>query len=76
MPTSNLTRNECLGVATPEVIRLMTWIDTHDRPALTTFDADTGTLTVTSIEIRDGVACEVQDTIPATLSAARDLLGY
>lgn len=75
MPTTRLTRNECLNVATPQVIRLMAWIDLHDRPALTTLNAD-GTLTVSSIECRNGVAHEVQETIPATMAAARDLLGY
>lgn len=76
MPTTRLTRNECLGIATPAVVRLMAWIDLHDRPALTTFDTADGTLTVTSIECCNGVAREVQETIPATMAAVRELLGY
>lgn len=73
MPTT-LTHNEMLSQ--PKVANLMRWIDSHDRPSLTRFDVDTGMLIVSSIEIRGGIATEVQETIPATLGAARDLLGY
>jgi hypothetical protein len=52
---------------------LIRWIETHD--AVVT--ADHGdSLTVRSTAVKDGVAFDVFDTIPATLSAARDLLGY
>lgn len=62
-------------MATIRTEDLIRWIDTHDRPRPTVINTD-GTLTVTSIESRDGVAHEVQNVIPATLQAARDLLGY
>lgn len=54
---------------------LIRFIDSHDRPTPTIDNGD-GTLTVSSIECRDGIAGEVRDVIPATMSAARDLLGY
>ncbi|MGO4151470.1 hypothetical protein [Cupriavidus sp. YAF13] len=76
MTATRLTHNECHGIAAPQVVRLMAWIDLHDRPALTTFNTADGTLTVTSIECHNGVAHEVKETIPATVAAARDLLGY
>ncbi len=71
---ATLTHNEMLNQ--PKVANLMRWIDSHDRPAPTRFVVETGMLIVSSIEIVRGVATEVQDTIPATLTAARDLLGY
>ncbi|MEM5429377.1 hypothetical protein [Cupriavidus oxalaticus] len=73
MPAT-LTHNEMLSQ--PKVASLMRWIDSHDRPALTRFVVETGMLIVSSIEIVNGVATEVAETIPATLAAARDLLGY
>lgn len=69
-----LTYNEVLEM--PGLSNLMRWIDSHDRPAATLYDTDTGLLTVASIECRAGVAHEVADVIPATIQAARDLLGY
>jgi hypothetical protein len=54
---------------------LIRFIDSHDRPSPTVDNGD-GTVTVSSIECRDGVASEVRDVIPATMAAARDLLGY
>ncbi|MFJ1253405.1 hypothetical protein [Cupriavidus sp. CuC1] len=54
---------------------LIRWIDTHDRPQATVDNGD-GTLTVSSVECRNGIAHVVQDVIPATMAAARDLLGY
>ncbi|MDW3684876.1 hypothetical protein RA280_24610 [Cupriavidus sp. CV2] len=53
--------------------RLIRFIESHGNPCFANAD---GTLTVTSIECRDGVAREVQETIPATMAAARNLLGY
>lgn len=52
---------------------LIAFIQSHENPAV---DNGDGTLTVTSIECCDGKAYPVQDVIPATLQAARDLLGY
>jgi hypothetical protein len=58
------------------VTRLVAWIDTHDTPLPTTINSD-GTLTVFSVEVSaEGVANVVSDVIPATMQAARDLLGY
>ncbi|WP_342051974.1 MULTISPECIES: hypothetical protein [unclassified Cupriavidus] len=76
MTNTLLTRNECLGVAQPEVVQLMAWIDLHDRPALTQFDPQTGELVVYSIEIKAGKPVEVSERIAATLQAARAVLGY
>lgn len=74
MPTT-LTHNEML--AQPQVANLMRWIDSHFLPAPTRFDVETGMLIVTSEEVdRNGVVHFVPETIPATLAAARDLLGY
>lgn len=53
--------------------RLIRFIESHGNACT---DNGDGTLTVTSIEACNGVAREVLDTIPATLTAARDLLGY
>lgn len=58
------------------LINLARWIDSHDRTVPTTINSD-GTLTVFSVEISaEGKASVVSDVIPATLKAARDLLGY
>lgn len=62
--------------------KLIHWIDNHDTAAPTFENAD-GTLTVSSWCVRtdlpvghpDRVFME-REIIPATLSAARDLLGY
>lgn len=55
---------------------LVNWIDSHDRPLPTTINSD-GTLTVFSVEVNaEGKAKVISDVIPATLKAARDLLGY
>jgi hypothetical protein len=55
---------------------LVNWIDSHDRPLPTTINSD-GTLTVFSVEVdADGKNNIVSDVIPATLHAARDILGY
>lgn len=74
MPTT-LTHNEMLSQ--PKVANLMRWIDSHDRPAMTLFDTASGELIVSSVSL-DGIggSFEVQERIPATLAAARDLLGY
>jgi hypothetical protein len=53
--------------------RLIAWIETHDA-AVTADHGDT--LVVRSVAVQDGVAFDIFDTIPATLAAARDLLGY
>ncbi|MFM0554782.1 hypothetical protein P0D69_28000 [Paraburkholderia sediminicola] len=57
------------------LVKLVNWIDTHDRPLPTTINGD-GTLTVFSVEVTDGHANVVSDVIPATLNDARNLLGY
>jgi hypothetical protein len=58
------------------VAQLVEWIDTHDRPLPTTINGD-GTLTVFSVEVNaEGKANVVSDVIPATLTDARNLLGY
>ncbi len=54
---------------------LMSWIDRHDRPEPTVDNGD-GTLTVASVYCLDGVAHVQRDVIPATMPAARELLGY
>lgn len=66
-----LTHNEMHNK--PGIANLMRWIDSHDRPALTRFDTTSGLLHVASVTISADI---VVDTIPATLAAARDLLGY
>ncbi len=53
--------------------RLIAWIKTHD--AVVTAD-DGDTLTVESTAVQNSKAFVVYDTISATLTAARDLLGY
>lgn len=55
--------------------KLVAWIDSHDRPEPTVVNPD-GTLTVATVAIKDGKAFIEYDVIAATLSAARDLLGY
>ena len=53
---------------------LMRFIEAHGNPC--SINAD-GTLTVTSEEVSAaGIVSKVRDVIPATLRAARDLLGY
>ena len=55
---------------------LIAWIDGHDRPEPTVDNGD-GTLTVaTTCVAGDGAVFIERDVIPATMSAARDLLGY
>ena len=53
--------------------RLIAWIETHDAFVTRDFGAS---LEVRSVACQNGKAFYVYDTIPATLSAARDLLGY
>jgi hypothetical protein len=55
---------------------LITWIDSHDT-AEPTIDNGDGTLNVscTAVDAKGGVFTEYE-TIPATLKAARDWLGY
>ncbi|QNB14283.1 hypothetical protein G5S35_22355 [Paraburkholderia tropica] len=56
--------------------RLIAWIETHYTPEPTIDNGD-GTLTVASVVVdRDGKTFIEHDVIPATLQAARDLLGY
>lgn len=58
------------------VARLITWINDHDRPEPTLYNGD-GTLTVAMVTIdTSGRTFIERDVIPATMSAARDLLGY
>lgn len=57
------------------IARLIRWIDEHDTRAPTIFNGD-GTLTVTSTVVCEGRTAIESDVIPATLRAARDLLGY
>lgn len=54
---------------------LISWIDRHDRPEPTIDNGD-GTLTVASAYVFDGAAHIQCDVIPATMPAARALLGY
>lgn len=60
-----------------DVKELVAWIDAHDpRPEPTVINPD-GTLTVSSLLLAKGGGAIVErETIPATLSAARALLGY
>lgn len=72
---ATLTHNEML--AQPEIAKLMRWIDGHFMPAPTRFDTETGMLIVTSEEIdSNGRVHFVPESIPTTIQAARDLLGY
>lgn len=59
------------------VRKLVEWIDAHDpRPEPTVINPD-GTLTVSSLLLgKEGDAAIERERIPATLSAARALLGY
>jgi DNA/RNA endonuclease YhcR with UshA esterase domain len=63
--------------AQPEVridnTKLINWIESHDALVTRDFGAN---LEVRSVACQNGRAFYVYDTIPATLSAARDLLGY
>lgn len=55
---------------------LIAWIDSHDRPEPTIDNGD-GTLTVATSCVDASGRCFIEhDVIPATMSAARDLLGY
>ncbi len=73
--STTLTHNEMLNQ--PQVANLMRWIDSHFLPAATRFDVETGMLIVVCEEVdRSGVVHFVPETIPATLAAARALLGY
>ncbi|WP_321817057.1 MULTISPECIES: hypothetical protein [unclassified Paraburkholderia] len=58
------------------VARLIQWIDDHDRPERTLYNGD-GTLTVSSVSVDEiGRTSIERSVISATMSAARDLLGY
>ncbi|WP_186101417.1 hypothetical protein [Burkholderia gladioli] len=60
-------------MGTAELIR---WIDSHDLPEPTRDNCD-GTLTVACVMVgRDDDVTVERETIPATLKAARDWLGY
>lgn len=54
---------------------LIAWIDQHSRPEPTRDNGD-GTLTVASVYVGADGSFVGRDTIPATLTAARELLGY
>ena len=55
---------------------LIEWINSHDRPEPTLFNGD-GTLTVATTAVdTSGRTFIERDVIPATMRAARDLLGY
>jgi hypothetical protein len=57
--------------------RLMKWIDSHEPRPEPTIDNKDGTLTVSTACVYPGGAIRtVTDVIPATMQAARDLLGY
>lgn len=72
---TTLTHNEML--AQPTVANLMRWIDSHQLPASTRFVVETGQLIVVCEEVdASGAVHFVPEVIPATLAAARDLLGY
>lgn len=58
-----------------KTVSLIAWIDHHDRPEPTVDNGD-GTLTVSSVYVGADGPLVGRDTIPATLQAARDLLGY
>jgi hypothetical protein len=59
-----------------KVARLMAWIDGHFGPEPCTFNGD-GTLTVAAVAFdASGRRFVEREVIPATISAARDLLGY
>jgi hypothetical protein len=59
------------------VRNLMTWIDSHQPRPEPTLDNKDGTLTVATqcSSVEKGVFTE-RDVIPATMRAARELLGY
>lgn len=72
---TTLTHNEMLSQ--PKVANLMRWIDSHFLPVPTRFDVETGMLIVVSEAVdRNGAVSFVAESIPPTLAAARDLLGY
>lgn len=74
MPT--LTHNDLLADQ-PKTAALMRWIDSHQLPASTRFVVETGQLIVICEEVdASGAVRFVPEVIPATLAAARDLLGY
>ncbi|AJW93651.1 putative gp43 (plasmid) [Burkholderia gladioli] len=55
---------------------LVSWIDSHQLPEATRDNGD-GTLTVACATVgRNGDVTIERETIPATLQAARDWLGY
>ncbi|MCA8237716.1 hypothetical protein [Burkholderia cenocepacia] len=54
---------------------LIAWIDRHDRPEPTVDNGD-DTLTVASAYSFDGAVRVQRAVIPATMVAARALLGY
>lgn len=58
------------------VARLIQWIEDHDCPERTLYNGD-GTLTVSSVSVDEiGRTSMERSVINATMSAARDLLGY
>jgi hypothetical protein len=61
-------------MTTANIAKLIKFIESHDMN--TAFDNGDGTLTVTSVECRNGVACDAISRIQATFEAARDHLGY
>ena len=60
-----------------ETHRLIAWIDSHEPRPEPTIDNKDGTVLVASESVaQDGVITIERDIIPATMQAARDLLGY
>lgn len=58
------------------IAQLIAWIRNHDGPESTRYNGD-GTITVVSIAVdASGQMFPAHDVIPATMCAARDLLGY
>jgi hypothetical protein len=57
----------------PARTRLINWIETHDARVMRDFG---DSIEVRSTACKDGVAFYEYQTIPATMAASRDLLGY
>ncbi|MFJ4291269.1 hypothetical protein ACIP1U_16020 [Cupriavidus sp. NPDC089707] len=54
--------------------KLIRFIELHDGN--TAVDNGDGTLTVTYVALMAGIAYDKRETIPATATAVRDVLGY
>lgn len=72
-----MTFSELTSLA-PKTLRLIAWINGHDLGVTPVIRATDETLTVQCIEYHSDTKTRlvIRETIPATMQAARDWLGY